>query len=301
MRTPDFLVVGAARAGTTSLHSYLRQHPDIFLPGIKEPCFFVFEGGGEKFIRGKFAFAVRDFASYEKLFEKAGVNQRIGEMSTPYLYLYDKTIASIRSHFPDYQKIKIIILLRQPADRAFSQYLWRVRDGREALTFEEAIDTEAERRKENFSFDYYYVHRGFYFAQVKAYLENFKNVHICFYEDFKKAPDSELKKICSFLDVRDDFHFHTEAVHNEAFVPKWGLLSKLVTAESRMKFRLWYSLPDTLRKKIRRNFSRWNTQKNVKIRLNRATRNRLNGLYRDDIEKLQELIKKDLSSWLENE
>src|SRR5689334_13552562 len=104
MRTPDFLVVGAARSGTTSLHSYLSQHPQLFLPGIKEPCFFAFEGEKEKYLKGKFSFAVRDFEQYGKLFDKAGAGQKIGEMSTPYLYLYEKSIGTMKKYFPDYSK-----------------------------------------------------------------------------------------------------------------------------------------------------------------------------------------------------
>src|SRR4249919_2624642 len=109
MRMPDFLVVGAARAGTTTIHSYLRQHPGIFLTNIKEPSFFVFEGDERKYVNGKFAFAVRDIASYEKLFLKAGADQKIGEISTPYLYLYEKTITTIKKYFKSYDKIKIVI------------------------------------------------------------------------------------------------------------------------------------------------------------------------------------------------
>ena len=114
MRTPDFLVVGAARSGTTSLHSYLSQHEEIYLPGLKEPCFFAFDGDKKKFVNGKFAFAVRDFEGYERLFEDAGKGQKLGEMSTPYLYLYEKSIATMKKYFTDYAGIKIVIMLRNP-------------------------------------------------------------------------------------------------------------------------------------------------------------------------------------------
>src|SRR6187402_2994451 len=183
MHMPDFLIVGAARSGTTTLHSYLRQHPGIFLPDIKEPSFFVFEGDQQKYVKGKFAFAVRDIDSYEKLFRQARPAQKTGEISTPYLYLYERTIASIEKYFKTYNEIKIVILLRNPVDRAFSQYCWRVRDGREPLSFEAAIKSEPERMKENYSFDYFYLDRGFYFKQVKAYLENFKHVKVILFED----------------------------------------------------------------------------------------------------------------------
>ncbi len=298
MRTPDFLVVGAARAGTTSLHSYLRQHPELYLPRLKEPCFFVFDGEEVKYVKGKFAFAVRKFEDYEKLFGSADPSQRIGEMSTPYLYRYEKTIDSIKKHFKDYRNIKIVILLRNPVDRAYSQYKWRVRDGREMLSFEEAIDAEKERMVGNFSFDYFYVDRGYYFRQVKAYLENFNDVHLILFKDFNADAQSVLSKLCGFLKVNENYIFKKEKKQNESSVPKSKAISRMVTSESKWKYKLWFSLPDVLRKNIRNLFSKMNEKKSAKKGLNPLTRQKLIELYSDDILNLQELINRDLSRWL---
>jgi hypothetical protein len=298
MRTLDFLVAGAARSGTTSLHSYLMQHPQIFLPGIKEPGFFVFEGKHEKYVKGKFAFAIRDFNVYERLFKSAGPSQIIGEMSTPYLYQYQKSIAAIEKYFPDYRKIKIVILLRDPAARAFSQYMWRVRDGREPLNFEEAVNAERKRMVDGYSFDYFYVDRGFYFNQVKAFLENFDDVHIILFEEFKKDPKPVLKELCRFLDVDDQFEFRREQTQNESSAPRSRLLSRWVTTESKMKFKIWYSLPDAARKKIRNLFSKLNGDVRAKIEMDSAMREKLVKVYREDILLLEKLINRDLSLWL---
>lgn len=297
MRMPDFLVVGAARAGTTTLHSYLRQHPEIYLSGIKEPCFFAFEGEEIKYVKGKFAFAVKDFVEYEKLFREARADQKIGEVSTPYLYLYDKTIESIKRHFQSYDLIKIVILLRNPAERAFSQYCWRLRDGREPLSFVDAINAETERMKENYSFDYFYLDRGYYYKQVKAYLESFKHVHVILFEDFEKEPQNVLRNLCKFLEVDSTFNFRILKPQNESSLPKSKSLGRLVTTESKLKYKMWYKIPDQARKRIRKVFSELNAGR--KISLDNSMRIKLNELYREDILSLQKLIGRNLTHWLE--
>jgi hypothetical protein len=293
---PDFLVVGAARTGTTTLDSYLRQHPGIFLPKIKEPCFFVFDGEDKEYQKGKFAFAVRDFKSYGNLFREAKKSQITGEMSTPYLYLYDKTISSLQKYFPDFREIKIVMMLRNPVDRAFSQYCWRVRDGREPLSFAGAIEAEKERMLDNFSFDYFYLDRGFYFKQVKAYMENFHNVHVILFEDFQSNPFNVLQKLCKFLGVEENFEFTKLEAQNKSTGSRFNALGRAATMESNLKFKLWYSIPDSLRKRIRRWFTSAN--EGTKPVLDSSTQQILRGLYHEDILELQKLISRDLSSWL---
>jgi hypothetical protein len=296
MRMPDFLVVGAARSGTTTLDSYLRQHPQIFLPDVKEPSFFVFEGEGKKYVKGRFAFAVRNPEDYEKLFRSAKLHQVTGEISTPYLYLYEKAISSIKKYYEAYREIRIVILLRNPAERAFSQYCWRVRDGREELDFETAIDAEQERMKDNYSFDYFYLDRGFYYKQVKEYMENFQHVHIILFEDFEKDPGSVLKDVCRFLRVDENFGFKRLMRQNESVLPRSKALSRVATNESKMKFKVWYMIPDPLRKKIRSAFTKLNSA--GRISMDPGMRKKLSTIYRNDILALQKLTGKDLSRWM---
>ena len=299
MRHPDFLVVGAARAGTTTLYSYLRQHPGIFLPTVKEPCFFAFAGEENKYVQGKFAFAVRTREEYEKLFNKAGPDQKTGEMSTPYLYLHEQTIGNLKKFVPQFEKIKIVIMLRNPADRAYSQYLWRVRDGREPLTFEDAVESERHRMQNGYSFDYYYIDRGFYFRQVKDFLDHFENVHIILFEDFIKNPQMMLKQLCGFLGVDPSFHFRPEEIVNESYMPKWKGLSRFVTTESRLKFKVWHSMPHPLRKRIRRFLLYVNKDRATReSAMDSSLRIKILEGYREDILSLQEVIKRDLSGWL---
>src|SRR5262249_28411890 len=163
MTLPKFFIVGAAKSGTTSLYAYLRQHPEIYMPERKEPCYFIAWKGG-----------VQSRQAYEGLFSKANPQQRIGEASTPYLY-DPEAPQKIKALVPDAQ---ILMILRNPAEAAFS--LWRmnrnVLKAREQLSFPKALEAETTRRGDPrfrkgcrgwWHGNYYYFDRGCYYQQVK--------------------------------------------------------------------------------------------------------------------------------------
>src|SRR5688572_27472269 len=125
MRLPDFLVVGAAKAGTISLYHYLAQHPDVFMSPVNECNFFALEtanwdreylGPVDRFYIDQHC--VRNLDAYHRLFEAARAGSVIGECSPLYLFS-DVAPARIHAHIPN---AKIIVILRQPIDRAFSNY-----------------------------------------------------------------------------------------------------------------------------------------------------------------------------------
>ena len=296
MKFPQFMVVGTARAGTTALYSYLRQHPEIFLPSVKEPCFFCFAGEEINFVKGKFAFAINDLDVYSSIYKNAGKDQLTGDISTPYLFLHKKTISNLRMLHDSPEKIKIIIILRDPAERAYSQYLWRVRDGREEYSFEEALEREAERKKKNYSFDYFYKERGLYYEQVKDYLENFKEVKIVLFEDLKANPAAMLAEICKFLGVDDSFIF-VKRNDNPSFLPKSKMLSRLLTIESKTKFRLLNFLPGEVRSGLKERLMKLNKSSGEIPTMKAETREKLVNFFREDIVKLEKLIGRDLSTW----
>lgn len=298
MKLPDFLGVGTARAGTTSLHYYLRQHPGLFLPTQKEPCFFCFNGEKLDYKNGKFSFAVLEKEEYFRLFNKAKPEQRCGEISTPYLYLHDHTIKKIKQYYPQNELPSIVILLRNPVDRAYSHYLWKVRDGREKLSFDQALKIEASRMKENYSFDYFYAARGLYFESVQNFLNNFSSVKIIVYEDLKNNVEGTLKELCRFLGVRDDFKFLLREELNSSTMPRFAALGNIMTTESKFKFKILSLLPDNLRTGIREQFNRWNSTGNPAPVMSDEARNYLNNYYKEDISKLMSLTGLDLAHWI---
>ncbi|MFM2207447.1 MAG: hypothetical protein RL213_1422 [Bacteroidota bacterium] len=299
MRYPDFLIVGAARCGTTAVYRMLKQHPQVFLPAVKEPCFFAFADSSRTYHGGKFAFAVREPEKYFALFSRAGAGQVTGEASTPYLYLYKESISNMMRYLPEAAKTKIVILLRHPVERTYSNYIWRVRDGRETYSFEKALVMEEQRSREGYSFDYFYAGRSFYYDSVKAYLDAFPNVHIILYDELKNDWDGVMRRLCGFLRIDAGFSFTKAADVNDSYVPRSPRLSRWVTWEHPIKFRLMRMLPDGWISRFRELLRRLNTSPKSREAMTDDTRRRLLALFRQDVEQLSQLIGRDLSRWHE--
>lgn len=136
---------------------------------------------------------------------------------------------------PNAENLRIIIILRNPIDRAYSQYCMLRRDMRENLSFEESLEAEKNRIQENYHIDYFYTARGFYYEAVKSYLEHFNNVLILFYEDLKKHPQDFLKQIFDFLKVNSDIEMNTESIFNKSGIPKNTVAQKLIYRGNRIK------------------------------------------------------------------
>lgn len=202
MRFPDFFICGAAKSGTTSLWQYLQQHPSIYLPPEienKEPGYF-------SSLR-----PLNDIHSYLSLFENADKSQVTGEASGAYLTSPDSA-KWISTAVPD---AKIIIMLRNPADRAYSLYKWMTAAGYEFITtFEEALEIESKNRINNerfksnnpeYYYNYLYFHSGLYSNQVKRYLDYFprNQLHFIIFEEFLENTPEEVNKVYRFLGVED--------------------------------------------------------------------------------------------------
>lgn len=135
VKLPDFLIVGAARSGTTTLFSLLARQPRVFMPREKEPMFFSVYGEGWIPIDNRTgepaAYVVGDLDGYLDLFKSARNGRSIGEASTWYLYRHQTTVRNIREIYGENARdLRIIILLRDPAVRAWSHYQLKKRNGR---------------------------------------------------------------------------------------------------------------------------------------------------------------------------
>lgn len=292
---PNFLMVGTAKAATTSIHAYLNQHPDVFMSEKKEPCFFSFyDELSPQFTDSIPVDYVHSLSAYLALFEQAMDYKIRGESSTPYLFFYDKTIENIKKIIPNYRSVKILIMLRNPVDRAYSQYMMRVRDVFEDLSFEEALRAEKTRIEAHAHFDSFYVERGFYYKQVKAYLENFDQVKVLFYEDFKADPQGVLTEILDFLEV-DRVVLQTSKRENVSGVPRLKFMSQLVLSRSKVKKKLANLLPYTLKAPLLNAYRKLNFKQPPAMKP--ETREQLKALYREDVMKLEKLLHKDLSNW----
>ena len=171
---PAFYVVGAARSGTTAVWSWLRQHPDVFLPNVKEPGFFAFAGRTAVPCQGPYdpsyvAEVTTNAQDYDRLYVAKG-GKLTGDVSP--IYLVDaKAAGQIARVRPD---ARIVILLRDPVMRAFSQFLQHRREGIEPhASFEAALLDEKTRMRQGWSGGHGYLTNGCYAAQIKRYLDVF--------------------------------------------------------------------------------------------------------------------------------
>ena len=205
VRLPDFLIVGAAKSGTTSLYYYLNKHPRLFMPEIKEPWFFSFKDNPPSYDSPEpLHHVVWRLEEYLHLFSPAQEGQLLGEASPSYLYTYDTAIQNIKAVYGDArQKLKIIIILRSPSERAWSQYLHFHKWFMEPLSFPEAIDPGIIRQRLEENWNIFYDYRGFglYDRQVRAYMDNFPHVKVYLYEELRQDPLAVVRDILDFLEV----------------------------------------------------------------------------------------------------
>ena len=299
MTMPNFLIIGAMKAGTTSLYYYLGQHPQIYMSPKKEPRFFALEG--EKLdYRGPHnkkatSDSITNIKDYCALFQGVSIETAIGEASPLYLYS-PKAPDRIKHYIPD---AKLIVMLRDPAERAYSNFLHGVREGWEPLVdFAEALEQEETRVRNNWSYFWHYKRRGFYYTQLKRYFEKFDRTQIRVYlfEDWQSSNIKILHDIFRYLNVDDTYVPDSYEKYNVSGIPKIKTLHQLLHRPNPIRSALKPFLPRRLRGWVITNIVNRNL---VRPQLPSEVRRQLVELYREDILKLQDLIQRDLSNWLQ--
>ena len=295
-KKPNFLVVGAAKSGTTSLFNYLIQHSDIYIPEVKECRFFSqlpknFKGLGAEFFPNS---GLTDEKDYFELFN--GHEDKVcGDISNDYLYYCERSIKNIIKYLGN--NIKIIIILRNPIDRAYSNYMHHIRDGWENISFEQALDNEHMRIKDNWGWSYHYVNTGMYYNQVKTYLENFEKTKIYLFEELQ-SKDCLLKDLFSFLEVKLIEKLNDNKEYNVSGYPRNKLLHDFLNKDNTIKKLIKPIVKSILPKNTLQNIrSNIKTSNLKKIAMKNHTRQQLVNIFKDDINKLSNIIGKDLSHW----
>jgi hypothetical protein len=297
MTLPNFLIIGAAKSGTTSLHQYLGQHPQIYMSPLKETNFFAFEGDrpnfggpdGDVFDRD----CVCRMQDYVRLFEGRTDEIAIGEASPRYLGA-EGAASRIKCRLPE---AKLIAILRNPADRAISAFSMRKRDGWEpCATLDEAIADEPRRIEERWGSGIYERH-GFYAKLLQPYFEHFGSdqIRICLYDDLVAAPDLLLENLFGFLGVDRRFRPVTSQKLNVSGVIKNPLMRMIWTRTHPLQKAIRPLLPKAVRQGVSRFFTGLEKQR---LAIPPEQRERLMDRYRDDIRQLEGLIGRDLSAWL---
>ncbi len=296
MTLPNFLIIGAPKAGTTTLNFALAQHPEVYMCPVKEAGFFWAYGqdirlqgqGFEKLLNR----LVTDLDEYQKLFDGVTTQKAIGESSVRYL-ASPQSPQLIHRFIPH---AKLIVILRQPAERAFSAFAHNLRDGLESCAdFAEAIAQDRQGLRDNWLFCRY-LNRGFYSQSLKRYLEYFdrSQLHISLMEDLKDDPYGLMRSLFQFLEVDDAFVPDLTHKHNVSGVIRNPLLRFLWTRSNRLRVALRPYLPPRLRHAA----FEWVIQDVEKLPFPAELRAELTEYYRQDILQLQDLLQRDLSHWL---
>jgi hypothetical protein len=218
---PNLFLVGAAKAGTTSLWRYLSEHPDVFMSPHKEPHFFA--GGVDG------SYPVVEEAEYLRLFRGVRREAVVGEASTSYLW-HEPAAAAIAARVPD---ARIVVSLRDPVERTRSSYwMWR-RQGRETRSFEETVRAEVDAGPDDEGRPTRHVGRSFYAAGLRRYLERFEHVHVLFFDDLAAAPEQALRGLFAFLGVDEAVAGRIEPrVHNVDRLPRARALRPLLHTQT---------------------------------------------------------------------
>lgn len=278
-RSIDFIGIGAQKAGTSWIYACLYEHPEICMP-FKEINFFSRERNWKK-----------GLVWYKSRFKTCPENKLRGEFSTSYL---DSKIAAKRIH-DNFPHVKLIACLRNPIDRAFSNYKHDIKVGNisENISFDKALKEHKE-----------YIRQGFYSEQLERYFKYFskEQILILIYEDIKKNPFKFIQRIYRFLGVDDSFvPSMLEKKIDASRVSKFIFIDKLIRKIANLLRKIglhklvWVikktNIPEIIRKA--------NTKKKIEIKFDEKTRNKLKGIFRKDVEKLSKTLKRDLTSeWL---
>lgn len=193
--TPNLFLVGAAKAGTTTLHALLDGHPDIYMSTVKEPHFFSDAREAPNIA------PIRDEDTYRSLFAPGRAASYRGESSPS--YLWDAEAATrIARWTPD---AAIVVSLRDPVDRAYSHYLMDVREGLQTAPFDVALRDDAARPEKGWGVSHLYFELGMYAAQADRYLTTFgrDRVHVLFFEDLIRDADAVTASLFRFLRIPD--------------------------------------------------------------------------------------------------
>jgi len=290
---PNFIMIGAAKAGTTALYWYLAEHPQVFMSPMKETNYFAYglDGRGDLLYGDPdlHRFRVRSWSEYEALFAGAGEAAAIGEVSPIYLEC-PQAAARIRERLP---AVRIICGLREPVDRAYSDYLMYLRSrGRRLDPVRDLTATSEWARP-----DSHWMQIGRYHEMLSRYFDAFprKQIHVFLFDDLKHDPRGVIRDMYRFLGVDPTFQPDLETPHNVGGVPASMGLERLLTSH-RIRALAEPLVPKGVADRIRRLRTR-NLQRapSLPIELRRVLMDR----FRDDITKTSELVGVGLKQWLE--
>lgn len=277
---PNFFIVGAPRAGTTSLYEYFKQTKGVFMSPIKDPDFFAVETDLDFAVLKQ----IKDKKEYLKLFENVKNEIAVGEASPTYLH-DPKAPKLIHDTIPN---AKIIISLRDPVERAYSYFLNLVNSGTTSESFSDCIRNGIDSSS---GYASQVIGGGFYYEQVKTYLEIFgrNQVKIVIFEEFVKNTREGLLEIYNFLGIESEPPGNSEKIFNPTRKPRGKILEKVIKNQALRKIAK-ETLPRSSTSTLKTIFGK----KTEKEPISNQDKKLLEDLYRDDVKNLERLLERAL-------
>lgn len=296
---PEFVIAGAPKAGTTWLYRNLGRSPGVFLTANKEPRYYSVEEGERLGFRGPgddswMGHFVRSRQGYERLYEGAAAGQLRGEASSDYLYRSAVAARRLREEAPG---ARLVFILRDPVQRAYSNWLHHVRDGREDLSFGAALAAESGRIESGRAWWWHYRQRGFYGRQLEPFLDRFPadQVLLLTHEELRRDPAGLLRRVGAFLEVEvgADDEVLAEA-RNQSHVPRSRThrVARRVLRPNRVATAL---LPQAARTRLRHKVNRATLYRPAILS---EDHRKLRRAYDADTRRLGENTGLDVSGWL---
>tara|TARA_A100001037_G_scaffold298327_1_gene321832 strand:+ start:2935 stop:3780 length:846 start_codon:yes stop_codon:yes gene_type:complete len=276
---PDFLVIGAFKAGTTSLHHYLDKHPRIFMTRLKEPNFFAHTKSDPNH-DNRNIFPVTDLAQYERLFADARADQLKGEASPGYLPS-KQAPRKIKEQIPD---IRLLATLRDPVDRAYSHYLMELRNEQISLPPNQAFDAGG-----------YWLEASNYARQLNRYLEHFRpdQIKVVLYEEMRSDADKVVHDILDWLGLPPLDTLNANEQHNRGGVPRSQFMHRALNVARTLP--VTRMIPPGVRRRLAR-------LRDLNLapapELSPEESQRWRDYFAEDIERTAQLLDVDLSQWL---
>ena len=303
MTLPNFLIFGVQKAGTTSIYNYLKQHPQVFMSPVKETNFMEhapleFDEAAEPATPQFDAKGRRKLLTihdYKSLFEGVRDEVAIGEASPNYLFHHERTVQTIQKYVPN---TKLIAILRNPVDRAYSDYLMHVR---EVIGEPKPLAIQLEQKAETS----YTLLKGKYYEGIKHFLDVFgsEQVKVFLYDDLSTDSVAFMRDIYNFIGVDRSFDVNTKQRKQMAEVPKFQTINQLLRTENPFRIAarslLRKVLSEEKRQQLRSRLIAVNSQGKESMPLSAEDRQLLETYYREDVQQLQDLIGQDLSRWFD--
>lgn len=299
-RHPNFFIVGAQKSGTSALSVWIGQHPQVFMSFPKEPGYLAFLDRGYHYLDGygrqapASKYVVKDESTYLNLFSGALPSQSvIGEASTWYF-----SVPGVAERIKSYSKdAKILVILRNPVDRAYSAWCHARRDKLEPCEeFNSALQKENDRGEVEFLLRYHRM--GMYSDSLAEYLSVFgaDRVRVLLYEDLLDDELTLWKQLCGFLEIDQSVEMPRQRRPNRSGQPRSQLV-QTVLGSHRIKAGIRAIIPTQAAFWMKERVDGMNLKQFP--RLDEDTRATLLNYYRQEIETLARMIGRDLSGWLE--